>query len=157
MKMETINWKVEGMTCANCALTVSKYLQKEGLKNVRVNPIDGQVSFEVDGKPIEEKKITNGIEELGYKVVSTSDQINSSARINPHLRRFLTCLPFTLILMLHMVPGLEIHWLMNPWIQFVLCLPVYIIGMNFFGRSALQSLRNGSPNMNVLIALGATA
>ena len=29
--------------------------------------------------------------------------------------------------------------------------------MDFFGRSALKSLRNGIPNMNVLIALGATA
>jgi Cu+-exporting ATPase len=46
---------------------------------------------------------------------------------------------------------------MNPWIQLALCLPVYIVGMSFFGKSALKSLRNGIPNMNVLIALGATA
>ncbi len=29
--------------------------------------------------------------------------------------------------------------------------------MSFFGKSALKSLRNGMPNMNVLIAVGATA
>ncbi len=29
--------------------------------------------------------------------------------------------------------------------------------MNFFGRSAVNSIRNGLPNMNVLIAIGATA
>ena len=46
---------------------------------------------------------------------------------------------------------------MNPWVQLVLCIPVYIIGMSFFGRSALKSIANGIPNMNVLIALGATA
>ncbi len=155
--METIKWKIEGMTCSHCALTISNFLQKEGLKNVRVNPLDGQVSFEVDGKPLQEKKISNGIEALGYKVLSTSGESATKTQINPHLRRFLTCLPFTLVLMLHMIPALDIHWLMNPWAQLTLCLPVYFIGMRYFGRSAIKSLRNGLPNMNVLIALGATA
>ena len=155
--METIKWHIEGMTCSNCALTISNYLQKEGLKNVRVNPLDGQVSFEVDGTPFEEKKISNGIKALGYKVTSTTTESAEKKPINPHLRRFLICLPFTLVLMLHMIPGLEIHWLMNPWVQLALCLPVYFIGMRFFGRSAIKSLRNGLPNMNVLIALGGTA
>jgi Cu+-exporting ATPase len=155
--MDTIKWKVEGMTCSHCALTISNYLQKEGLKNVRVNPIDGQVSFEVDGQPIQESKITGGIEALGYKVLSIATTSSGKKEINPHLKRLFICLPFTLILMLHMIPGLELHWLMNPWVQLILCLPVYIIGMRFFGRSALKSLRNGMPNMNVLIGLGATA
>ena len=59
--------------------------------------------------------------------------------------------------MLHMIPGLHIHWLMNPWVQLGLTIPVYIVGMSFFGRSAWKSLRNGLPNMNVLIAMGAMA
>ncbi len=53
--------------------------------------------------------------------------------------------------------GLHIHWLMNPWVQLGLCLPVYIVGMDFFGRSAIKSIRNRMPNMNVLVAIGATA
>jgi Cu+-exporting ATPase len=56
-----------------------------------------------------------------------------------------------------MIPGIEIHWLMDPWLQLVLCLPVFIVGMEFFGKSAWKSLRNGLPNMNVLIAIGALA
>ena len=59
--------------------------------------------------------------------------------------------------MLHMIPGVHIHWLMNPWIQLGLTIPVFFVGMNFFGRSAWKSLRNGLPNMNVLIAMGAIA
>jgi Cu+-exporting ATPase len=51
----------------------------------------------------------------------------------------------------------HIHFLMNPWIQLAICLPVYIVGMNYFGVSAFKSLRGGVPNMNVLIAVGATA
>jgi Cu+-exporting ATPase len=56
-----------------------------------------------------------------------------------------------------MIPGLHIHWLENPWLQLGLTIPVYLVGMDFFGRSAWKSLRNGLPNMNVLVALGATA
>ncbi len=58
--------------------------------------------------------------------------------------------------MLHMLPW-HIHFLMNPWIQLAICLPVYIVGMGYFGVSAFKSLRGGVPNMNVLIAVGATA
>ena len=158
--METFNWKVEGMTCSNCALTISNYLQRQGLKNVKVNPIDGNVSFDADAQAVPQEKLANGIEALGYKVASNSNghgHEHDGRHMNFHLKRFLICLPFTLVLLTHMVPALQFHWIMDPWVQFALCLPVYIVGMSFFGRSAVQSLRNGFPNMNVLIALGATA
>lgn len=156
--METVKWKVEGMTCANCALTINKYLDKKGMQNIRVNPIDAEVTFEtIEGT--EKKSLVKGINDLGYHVIdkeleSTSKQPFFSNQRN----RLLFCLPFTLVLMLHMLESwIHIHWLMNPWIQLGLCLPVYIVGMSFFGKSALISLRNKMPNMNVLIALGATA
>jgi Cu+-exporting ATPase len=44
--METVNLKVAGMIVANCALSINKYLEKEGLKNVKVNFIGGDVSFD---------------------------------------------------------------------------------------------------------------
>ena len=59
--------------------------------------------------------------------------------------------------MLHMIPGVHIHWLMNHWVQLALTIPVYLVGMSFFGKSAWKSIRNRMPNMNVLIAIGATA
>ncbi len=158
--METVNWKVEGMTCSNCALSISKYLQQQGLKNVKVNPIDGDVSFDTINEEKREEKIAKGIESLGYKVLTSANASAATNQklVNKFLRYFLICLPFTLVLMLHMAhKWIHITWLMNPWVQLVLCLPVYITGMYFFGRSAVKSLANGFPNMNVLVALGATA
>ncbi|MBS1597462.1 MAG: cadmium-translocating P-type ATPase [Bacteroidetes bacterium] len=156
--METINWKVEGMTCSNCALTINKYLEKKGMQHVKVSFAGGDVSFETkeDSATQELKK---GIEDLGYKVVDDSVANTKTARpLNKFLRYLLICLPFTLILMLHMFNGwLHWHWLMNPWLQLTLCLPVYIVGMSFFGKSAIKSIGNGMPNMNVLISIGATA
>jgi Cu+-exporting ATPase len=157
--METVQWKVEGMTCANCALTIRKYLENQGNQNVKVNPMDGDVSFDIVEHAVPEK-LAKGIEGLGYSV--RLDRADGTKQKRPllhnHLRRFLFCLPFTLVLMLHMFDRwVHLHWLMNPWLQLALCLPVYFVGMSFFGRSAIKSLRNGIPNMNVLIALGATA
>jgi P-type Cu+ transporter len=156
----TINWKVEGMTCANCALTISKYLEKEGLKNVKANPVSGEVMFDVVGENGVEK-IEKGIESLGYHVAKkngVSSKLAGKEPMNKFLRYVLICAPFTLVLMLHMLEKwVHIHWLMNPWIQLGLCLPVYVVGMSFFGRSAIKSIQNKMPNMNVLVAVGATS
>ena len=156
--MEKVEWKVEGMDCTNCALTISKYLNKEGLKNVKVNFIGGDVSFELNESKSKEQ-LTKGITNLGYTVVNELPIGNNKTPaklFTNHLQRFLFCLPFTAILMLHMLPW-HIHFLMNPWIQLAICLPVYIVGMGYFGVSAVKSLGRGIPNMNVLIAIGATA
>ena len=157
--METIQWKVDGMTCANCALTINKYLDKQGMKNVRVNPLDAEVTFDmVEATPVVD--LIKGIEGLGYQVTEGSQVTGAPKKgfLHSQTQKLLFCLPFTLVLMLHMLESwLPIHWLMNPWIQLSLCIPVYLVGMSFFGKSALISLKNKMPNMNVLVALGASA
>jgi P-type Cu+ transporter len=157
-EMETIQWKVDGMDCTTCALNIHRYLDKKGMKNVKVNFATGDVSFDINGN-ITISQIARGIEDLGYKVASLQQETTASKQpfLSTHLHRFWFCLPFTAILMLDMIPGLHIEWLMNPRVQLVLTIPVYIVGMSFFGKSAVKSLRNGMPNMNVLVALGSTA
>ncbi len=157
--MEKVNWKVEGMTCTNCALTVNKYLQSQGMQNVKVNFIGGDVSFELP-ETSSTTAIAKGINGLGYTVKNdgSKDASKKSKRLfSNHLQRFWFCFVFTAPLMLHMIPGVHIHFLMNPYVQLGLTIPVFIVGMDFFGRSAIKSLLKGIPNMNVLIALGAVA
>ena len=161
--METVQWKVEGMDCNTCAINIHKYLEKQGMKNVKVNYATGDVIFEAK-EEFAKEKITTGIKDLGYTIVDDTAINNPKPQtsnfkpfLSTHLQRFWFCFPFTAALMLHMIPGVHIHWLMNHWVQLALAIPVYIIGMSFFGRSAWKSIRNGMPNMNVLIAIGATA
>lgn len=148
------------MSCATCALTINKYLDKQGAQNIKVNFATGDVLFEIPPSETTQKLVA-GIESLGYQVKDENNGALSMPRAKgarlTHLQRFWICFPFTLVLMLHMLPGVHIEWLMNPWLQLALCLPVYIVGMSFYGKSAWHSLRNGMPNMNVLIAIGATA
>ena len=161
--MEKIQWKVDGMDCSNCALTIRRYLEKQGTQDVKVNFATGDVSFDMNGhkKP---QELATGIKDLGYEVANQQHFGDRSVVTGTRKPVFPTIFsgsgfvfPFTAVLMLHMIPGIHIHWLMNPWIQLGLTIPVFIVGMNFFGRSAWKSLRNGLPNMNVLIAMGATA
>lgn len=157
--MQTTELKVEGMTCSNCALSVSNYLKKEGLQNVQVNPITGAVSFTSE-EELSSTKINKGITKLGYQVVdeAASDAPKKRSFLATNKQRFLFTVPFTLSLMMHMLPmGTYTHWLMNPWVQIGLCLPVFVTGMYFFGRSAVKSLLHSMPNMNVLIAVGTLA
>ncbi|MBS1745829.1 MAG: cadmium-translocating P-type ATPase [Bacteroidetes bacterium] len=162
--METVNLKVKGMSCTNCALTINKYLEKEGLKNVKVNFIGGDVSFDADAT-IPKIKIEKGIERLGYEVMheagnepeSGSEIIKTNKRfLSTNFQRFIFCLIFSSPLFLHML-GLHIAVIMNAYVQLALTLPVFILGMMYFGRNGLRSIIGGIPNMDVLIAIGSIA
>src|SRR5918993_5083718 len=143
--MEKVQWIVEGMTCSNCALTVNKYLQKQGLQDVQVNPINGEVSFQIED-PGAKPALVKGIGSLGYQVVQTAGEtpVKDKRLFKNNRQRLLFCLVFTVPLMLHMFDRwIHIHWLMNPYVQLGLCIPVFLAGMDFFARSAIKSIRNG--------------
>ncbi|HVZ24811.1 MAG TPA: cation transporter, partial [Sediminibacterium sp.] len=116
MEMEKVNWKVEGMSCTNCALTIDKYLQGKGLQDVKVNFIGGDVSF-IYPPQIPKQEIAKGIEGLGYHVVTgeATDGKKPFRLFRNHLQRFVFCIILTVPLLLHMIPGMHLHWLMNPY------------------------------------------
>jgi P-type Cu+ transporter len=152
--METINWKVEGMSCSACAQTINGFLEKKGMRDVKVSLTAGEAYFRNE-PGIPELELKKGIEGLGYHVAEES---SAKKHINKFVRYLAICTPFTLILQLHMlVHASFLHWLQNAWVQLILCLPVFITGMYYFGRSAVNSIMRGPLNMNVLIVLGAGA
>jgi Cu+-exporting ATPase len=153
--MESVQWKVDGMSCTNCALSIHKYLESEGVKEPKVSFMEGEVQFEL---PFEgnEAKLKKGINSLGYKVRGSDEQVTKKFLDN-NKERSLFSLVFALPLVLHMLPGLHMHWMMNPYVQLAFTTPVFILGMSYFGRSAWHSVTKGIPNMNVLVAIGAAA
>ena len=158
--METINWKVEGMTCGNCALSINKVLTKQGMQKVQVNAVTGEVIFDNPDVITALDTARKNIADLGYKVVdeTLANEPIKKEFLSTYLDKFWFCLPFTLILMVgHWGMSFGFHFLHNAWLQMVICLPVFVVGMKFFGWSAYKSLTKGIPNMNVLIALGASA
>lgn len=153
--MNKVSWKIDGMTCSNCALSVHKYLEKEGMKDITVNPITGNTVFSNE-QTINKERLIKGINNLGYQVLF--DDINPSKKkkwIQSNKIGFFITLPFTLLLMMHMFhQWIPFHAISNPWVQLYLCIPVFLLGLYFFGKSALQSIISGVPNMNVLVSIG---
>lgn len=144
---------VEGMTCSSCAAGVTRALSKAGYSNVDVNYASGEV-FLADVKDIDLKRVEELVKKAGFEYVGTKRmEKQGMASIE---KKFLFTLPFTIPLLLHMIPGMPAFF-SNPIFQMVLSLPVMLLGMWHFGKSALGSLRNGVPNMDVLIFIGSTS
>ena len=141
------------MSCANCAAGIKKHLENKGLQDVNVNFSTGEASWEND-KNQDKNDVAKTITSLGYKIKSSSKEEEKG--LSKLEKYFYFTLIFTLPLFSHMFfPKGSI--IQNPLLQFILCLPVYIIGVSYFGKSAWGSIKTGIPNMDVLIFTGSSA
>ncbi|MDM1293222.1 cadmium-translocating P-type ATPase [Sphingobacterium sp. N143] len=143
---------VTGMHCTNCAISIHKYLENSGAKEIYVDFSSDEVKFsDIPSDRI--PQVVKGIESLGYKVIT--DSSNKSNFWNSIELKFFFCLLFTVPLWCHMF--IDLPLLHDPYFQLALCIPVYLMGCFYFGTSAVRSLWNKMPNMDVLIFVGATA
>jgi len=153
MAEQLIELNVTGMHCNNCALSVHKLLEKKGMHNILVDFASEEVKFS-NTSNIQIPELIKSIEQLGYKVVN-----DPALHITPFYEKvenkFIFCAIFTVPLLLHMV--LPWHFLHMPMVQLLLCLPVFIVGCLYFGKSAWHSVKSGIPNMDVLIFIGSTS
>jgi len=127
---QDISLSIKGMTCTNCAQLIVGAIEQTGATDVDVNFITAEAHITLpSGKVIEDVVIE---------------------------KRFYFSLLFTTPLLSHMfLPFIEI--LQNPIVQLLLCLPVFTMGLQYFGKSAFHSLKAGIPNMDVLITMGFSA
>ncbi|QNL48645.1 cadmium-translocating P-type ATPase [Olivibacter sp. SDN3] len=149
-----IELHVTGMHCNNCALSVHKMLEKKGYDNILVSFASEEVKFSSDGT-VNLPKVIADIEGLGFKVRHDDLQLSKEHFFDKVENKFFFSLIFTLPLFLHMF--LPFGWLHNPYVQLALCLPVFLVGCAHFGKSAINSIRGGVPNMDVLIFVGSTS
>ena len=153
MTDQLVELNVTGMHCNNCALSIHKLLEKKGLHNILVDYASEEVKFSNNNEAAL-PSIIQSIEGLGFKVVD-----DASFQLTPYYdkveNKFLFCAVFTAPLLLHMI--LPWHFLQTPLVQLLLCLPVFLVGCLHFGKSAWSSVRNKTPNMDVLIFIGSTS
>jgi Cu+-exporting ATPase len=147
---------IEGMDCANCAVGITKDLQKRGLEEVNVNFATGEASFILaDRSKLPE--VIEGIHSIGYKVVDSKTRADNEGKLSSIEKYFYFTLPFTIPLFFcHMIFSHD-FFLNRPVVQLILCLPVFVIGIIQFGKSAWNSLKTGVPNMDVLIFIGSSS
>jgi Cu+-exporting ATPase len=157
-----ITLKIEGMSCSSCAETIKKIIVKEGGEEVFVSFPLKEASFLKDDL-LDLNKIISAIEKNGYKVVahdlnfSDSNVVNTSHDSHEHdlnvLKVFILCAILTFLLLINMF--LNFSFLHNFWVQFLFASTVLFFGIKQYGKSALGSIVNKSPNMDVLILIGA--
>lgn len=151
--MSDTTWKVDGMTCNNCAMGLEKQLSKKGVKDVQVSFPMQEVQF--TQSEISDDEIVKMIESAGYQVTRPADTPKEEGM---HLseKLFFFSLIFTVPLFLHMFFD-HSAWINNFYVQLTLATPVFLVGAYYFGKSGLNSLKSGVPNMDVLIFTGATS
>jgi len=156
--MEHIQLKVDGMSCTNCALSIHKYLENQGAIEPKVSFMEGEVQFDLPAD-LKKENLVKGITNLGYKVRGQEEAAPKKKWLDNNKERAIFCFIFTIPLVGHMLPGINqipgMHIFMNPYLQLAITLPVFVVGMGYFGKSAWNSMLNGIPNMNVLVSIGA--
>ena len=66
--------KIQGMTCANCALSVEKSLKKHGALHVNVNFSTGEAIFSGN---IDVQSLEKGMLKSGFKIIYDEKDIKS--------------------------------------------------------------------------------
>jgi Cu+-exporting ATPase len=153
MTEQLIELNVTGMHCNNCALSIHKLLEKKGLNDILVDFASEEVKFSTTDESVLPGVIKD-IEGLGFKVVD-DPALHIPKFYEKIENKFIFCAAFTAPLLLHMV--LPWHFLHLPYLQLLLCLPVFVVGCLHFGKSAWSSVKGGMPNMDVLIFIGSTS
>jgi Cu+-exporting ATPase len=166
VEMEKAEFDITGMTCAACSNRIEKVLNKqEGVKSATVNLTTENAVIEYNPNMLTDRDLIARVEKLGYGAQpkqSAEDRVNAKDKQLNRLKMkliisALLSLPL-LVTMLDHLFGIQMPAiLMNPWFQLALATPVqFIIGWQFYD-GAYKNLRNGSANMDVLVAMGTSA
>jgi len=168
---QRIEIPVTGMTCANCAATIERTLQSRvpGVVSASVNFATEKAVAEVVAGTAGWTELARAIEAAGYGVVDAApeelEDAEAAARraeILDQTRKFWGGVALAVPLFLLSVgrgfgflgAWADAGW-MN-WLMFALATPVqFYVGWDYY-RGGWKSLRNGSANMDVLVAMGSS-
>lgn len=168
---KVISDKVEldifGMTCASCATRIEKALNKlPGVKTANVNLALERATVEYIGADVSIADLIKQVESVGYRAKERkADNVDAEkeareAEIRNQKRKFIISAILSLPLLVAMLEYINIRIpeiFLNPWFQWVFATPVqFFVGWQFYVGS-YKALKNGSANMDVLVALGTSA
>lgn len=175
--MKTEKFDVTGMTCSACVAHVERSVRKlDGVQDVNVNLLTNSMSVEFEDSALTTDKIIESVQDAGYdafvkmpvKTQSTTPKVDYAAKEQEELKRrvivsFAFLIPLLYIAMGPML-GLPVptfftgekNALLFAFTQFLLALPIYFVNNKFF-TNGFRTLRQLSPTMDSLVALGSGA
>jgi Cu+-exporting ATPase len=171
---EVTEFNIFGMSCVTCAGRVEKaLLQLDGVRTASVNFASEKGVVSYDPGQVSPGELFRAIETAGYRADNAAGTpvdrgMEEREKETKKLRNLFivgAVLSFPLIIgmTLSLFPlqnsssRAVAHFLHNPYLQLLLATPVqFIIGARFY-KNAWKSLKNRSPNMDVLVAMGTSA
>jgi len=167
----TLDLSLLGMTCANCANTIERTLNKvEGVLNVSVNFASEKVTVETVVGLLTRGELVAAVRKAGFDVVEAAadeemEDAEANARqadIRHEWTRLIVGVTFALpLFVLSMARdfGLVGMWAHANWVNWLflaLATPVqFYVGWDYY-VGAWKSLHNRSANMDVLVAMGSS-
>ncbi len=174
--MQKKKFNITGMTCSACQSHVEKAISRlAGVSKVNVNLLRNFMEVEFDETITGTDKIIQAVENAGYgaseKGVQTKSGNTETDSESDHLtkkkqqliRSLLFLIPLFYICMGHMInaplpvflTGRE-NMMLLALTQLLLTIPIIALNFHFF-RNGFRNLLRRAPNMDSLIALGASA
>jgi len=168
----TVEIPVTGMTCANCAMTIERTLNKKvpGVVAASVNFAAERAHVEYIPSMANLDEMIAAIEKAGYGAIRPDDSLEvedaelaaRNAEIRNQTRKFLVGLLFTTPLFILSMGrdfgffGLWSHATWVNWLFWALATPVqFYTGWDYY-TGGFKSLKNKSANMDLLVALGSS-
>lgn len=160
-----------GMTCVNCANTIQRRLNKlDGVLDATVNYANERATVRYVPGIVDRATMVAAVRKAGYDVVETgadedvqdAESAARAAEIRHQWTRLIVGVIFTAPLFLLSMgrdfgllgPWADATWV--NWLFFALATPVqFYVGWDYY-VGAYKSLRNGSANMDVLVAMGSS-
>ena len=166
-KTKTVDFTIEGMSCAACSKSAERSLKKtKGVVSASVNIATEKACVEYDPSECTYDDMRNSIEKVGFHMVLDEEKKTPVDEDNM-VKRFVVAAVFAVIVFcISMGPmvGLKLPKIISPienpnnyaFIQLILTIPVLIAGRKFY-TNGFKSLFNLNPNMDSLVAVSTTA
>ena len=167
--MAKAEFKVGGMTCAACSAGLEKTLQRvPGVYQASVNLAAERATIHYDRAVTDVKVLMAAVADAGYTAEALQAEPDGDreqearAREIKRQRNLLVISAVLsaplLLVMFDMIFNFSLPALFHaPLVQFIFATPVqFLVGWSFY-KGAYRSLKSGSANMDVLVALGTSA
>lgn len=157
---------VEGMSCSACSTAVEKAVKRlDGIKSADVNLLAKSMVCVFDEKTVTVQDIENAVKKAGFSAYVLQKR-EETPKDNIKVRLILSIV-FLVILMYismgHMLHFPFTHYFMKTenatafvFTQFLLTLPILYLNRKFYIQG-FKALKNKSPNMDSLVAVGSLA
>ena len=175
MRKET--YDVTGMTCSSSVRHVEKAVEKQpGVKKVTVNLLKNSMVVDYDENKLNQSEIEHAVSDAGYgarlrsknaDLTKDTEENSAQKEYESYKRRLIWSVIFTVPL-IYLSMGHMLGWplpffflgttnaITFAFTQFLLLLPVVYLNRSYF-INGFKSLFKGTPNMDSLVALGASA